>query len=697
MKTNLLLTLLVLMTVLGGCAGRQPAPGITTQLSISDAANPNAAELLAFEQAYAGDADKSLAARFLLSNLPPADRLSMSAADLGENLDYAFLARDSMPWGKTVPWDEFLHYVLPHRASQEPFKPHRAMLFKELAPLCAHAANMEDALRIVGTWCAQKAQYRPTSRRDLSVISILDAGYGRCEETNILFLAAARAVGLPVRQAMVPWWQHADGNHAWVEAWTPGGWKFLESGTEFSALNQTWFAAQATRMPKVVAHAFGQPPDAAVYRTGAGYALIDNTAAYTRGTTVAVSVLAADNQPDPGRDVFFSVYSMGGLRPVTKALTNDDGMARVILGPGTFFVSCTAGDSLAWTMLDTRDMDEARVTLHTAEARELPESVTFSYPDQSETSFNAVPRTGLKRLHEERDKRWDSFLQDLPTQLQERLPLAGDRVPDWLRIINHPRAQASPWLSPLVASLDDKDLLQAEAESLLRDIEMAVIAREASAKAGLTYDDQMFTSFVLSPRLHLEPWTPWRAELQPWLERFLAMPLEKKVAAIRPRIDALPVLPATLFGPPLTPLQTLEGGVCSSNLDKAVLATAALRCLGDPARCEADFGGVEYFDGTDWQFWEMGAASPASGVLRVLGKSLVPLKDFGVASVEDGRLRPLDNLPWEEIRDGQSCLLPPGDYLLLTPRRNTDGVTVGLTTFSVAHQQTTTLEPLAKQ
>lgn len=84
-------------------------------------------------------------------------------------------------------------------------------------------------------------------------------------------------------------------------------------------------------------------------------------------------------------------------------------------------------------------------------------------------------------------------------------------------------------------------------------------------------------------------------------------------------------------------------------------------------------------------------------MLRVLGKDLVPLKDFGVASIEDGRLRPLDNLPWEAIRDGQSCTLPPGDYLLLTPRRNTDGVTVGLTTFSVAHQQTTTLGPLAKQ
>ena len=77
MNTNRLITLLVLMVLLGGCAGRQPGSGIATPLSITDAANPNAGELLAFEQMYAGDADKSLAARFLLDNLPPADRAAV--------------------------------------------------------------------------------------------------------------------------------------------------------------------------------------------------------------------------------------------------------------------------------------------------------------------------------------------------------------------------------------------------------------------------------------------------------------------------------------------------------------------------------------------------------------------------------------------------------------------------------------------
>ncbi|MBE1423579.1 hypothetical protein H4684_000198 [Desulfomicrobium macestii] len=688
-----LVKLLVLLVILGGCAGRQPAPGLSTSFSIPDAANPNADELKAFENMYLEDPEKSLAARFLLDNLPPADRLSMDARALSENLDYAFLARDAMPWGKTVPWDTFLHYVLPHRASQEPFQPHRAMLFAELAPLCATAGSMEEALARVGKWCAQKAQYRPTSRRDLGVMSILDAGYGRCEETNILFLAAARAVGLPVRQAMVPWWQHTDGNHAWVEAWTRDGWKFLESGTEFSTLNQTWFAAEAPRMAKVVAYVFGQPQDPAVYRMGTGFALVDNTSAYTRGTPVQVSVRLADDQPDAGRDVFFCVYSLGGLRPVTKAVTNDDGMARVVLGPGIFFVSCVADGGLAWTLLDTRDMDETRVRLQADAPRALPESIRFSHPGPAESAFNISTSTRLKRLRKEREQRWEPFLRDLPAPLRERLALAGESTPHWLRLLDQPAGPSTPWLVPVLTGLDDKDLLQAEPGSLPRDIELATFAREASAKASLSYDDEIFTRFVLSPRLHLEPWSPWRAQLLPWLEKYIGLPLEKKMQAIRSRIDGLPILPATLFGPPLTPGQTLAGGFCSSTSDKAVLAAAALRTMGVPARCAVDFKGVEYFDGVNWQFWEMQAAVPARGALHVTGgKDLRPLQDFGVAGIDEGFLRTLDDLPWEKTRDGLTCAMQPGDYILLEPRREDSGVTVRLTPFSVTDNETTVVQ-----
>lgn len=698
MNTARLLTSVFLLALLLGCATRQPGADIAATLFIPVSDNPNAQALRAFEEAYQGDKEKSLAARFLLDNLPPADQLSMSTRDLAENLDYAFLARETMPWGKTLPWDIFLHYVLPHRTSQEPFTPHRARLFTELAPLCFTAGSMEEALRRVGTWCAERAEYRPTSRRDLGVISILEAGYGRCEETNILFMAAARAVGLPVRQAMVPWWQHTDGNHAWVEAWTQDGWRFLESGTEFSALNQTWFAAQAPRMAKVVAQVFGHPSDPAVYRTGTGFALVDATDAYTRGTPVQVSLRSAEDQPDPGRDVFFSVFSLGGLRPVTKALTNDNGQARVILGPGTYFVSAAAGEGLAWALLDTRDMDETRVALHAGATQALPPSIRLSHPQEAQNSFKADVSTRLKRLRAERQKRWEPLLRTLPEPLSGHLALAGERAPMWARLLSSPSGPASPWLPTVVASLDDKDLLQADPQSLPMDIALALQARQDAQSAGLSYDDDIFARFVLAQRLHLEPWSSWRAELQPRFHKHAKQPLRDKVRAVGQVIDALPTLPPALFGPALTPLQTLEGGFCTTDMDKAVLATAALRTMGVPARLAPDFGAVEYFDGEKWQFWEMKPAPAAGGTLTVrTKKDLAPLKDFGVARISDGHLRALDDLPWEKTGEGLVCAMQPGDYVLLTPARDANGVTVDLRPFTVVDAQVTFIDAEAAQ
>jgi len=368
-------------------------------------------------------------------------------------------------------------------------------------------------------------------------------------------------------------------------------------------------------------------------------------------------------------------------------------MARVILGPGIFFASCAAEDGLAWTLLDTRDMDETRVRLQAGSPRALPESIRFSYPDPAEDTFKVTTSTKLKRLRKERARRWEPFLRDLPAALQKSLPLAGGRAPLWLRLLHQPPGPATPWLLPLVTGLDDKDLLQADPETLPRDIELAVDAREASAKAGLSYDDETFTRFVLSPRLHLEPWSPWRAQLHPWLKKSIALPLDRKMQAIRKDIDNISILPQTLFGPPLTPLQTLQGGFASSNSDKVVLATAALRTMGVPARCEVDFGGVEYFDGADWQFWEMQTATPASGALHVTGgKDVHPLQDFGVARIEDGHLRALDDLPWKETRGVQACAMQPGNYLLLEPERENDGVLVRLIPFSVTDKETTVVQ-----
>ena len=667
MNPAILHILVVVLLICAGCGKAPVRPHVPApEAEIPAAANPNAAELECFANSYEETSEQGVAARFLLDNLPPADSLAMSAADLRENLEYAFLARETLPWGKTVPPEIFLHYVLPHRVSQEPFEPHRAMLYRELAPLCATAGSMEEALSRVGAWCAARAEYRPTSRRDLGVLSILDAGYGRCEETNILFMAAARAVGLPVRQALVPWWQHADGNHAWVEAWTPDGWKFLESGTEFTELKRTWFASEAPRMPKVAAHVFGRGQGADIYRTGPGYSLADSTAAYVRPVSVRVRVTDTDGAPVQGRDVFFSVCSLGALRPVTKAATDDRGWARTTLGPGVFFVSCAADQGLSWTMLDTGNRTECDLAADVSAP--LPAALTFAYPRPSGEAFDATPAPALAAVRKERAERWLPLLKSLPAPLSGRLATAGGKTPGWLRLLH--AGPPSPWIRPMIENLDDKDLLQADPEAMVREMERAVTARKAAESAGLAYDDDTFVRYVLSPRLHLEPWSPWRGELGPWLDASAGLPLDEKIALVRRAISPLKLLPRNLFGPPLTPAQTRAAGFCATPWDKGVLATAALRCLGVPARYRPDFGGLDYYDGNGWRFWKLEERQAADGALRLVGSpKLRPFLDFGISRVDQGYLKALDDLDWKKENDGFRCALQPGAYLLVETRR----------------------------
>ena len=669
---------LLLLALLWGCAGHRPAP--LAQWPRLDENGTALGERGTFLAAYADGTDEARAAKFLLDNLPPADQLSMTAADLRENLDFAFLARQSMPWGQRVPWDLFLHYVLPHRTSQEPFQPHRAMLFRELAPLCSSARSMEEALSRVGAWCAARAEYRPTSRRDLGVRSVLDGGWGRCEETNILFVAAARAVGLPVRQAMVPWWQHGDGNHAWVEAWTEKGWRFLESGTEFTKLNHTWYAAQAPRMAKVAAHVYGHPDDPKAYRSSEGFALVDATAAYAPTTQVRAVVVGADNRPVAGREVWFSVYSLGGLRPATKATTDARGEAVVTLGPGTFFVSCAARNGLNWTLLDTQGRATAEILLRSSAPLPLPETLRLSHPGPGPDTFTPGISAELTGIRAERAERWKPLLAQVPTELREHLLPAGETMPGWLRLLHRPQDSLTPWIQDLVLGLDDKDLLQADPQTLPEDVGLALQAREASAQAGLNYSDAMFRDFVLSPRLYLEPWSAWRTELWPWLGKLAGQPLETRLGAIRARIAVMRHLPLFLFGPSLTPGQSFVSGWFVTAGDKIVLAAAALRTMGVPARCQPDFGGVDYFDGQNWRFWMIEDRPPASATLHVLTRAdQEPLRDFGLARVQDGYLRVLDDLPWQKSVRGWSCAVQPGDYVMFSARRANDSVTVRLT------------------
>ncbi|MBI5367554.1 MAG: hypothetical protein HZA54_10995 [Planctomycetes bacterium] len=295
------------------------------------------------------------AAGFLLANLAPADLAALRPPELLEHLAWIGVARRSLPWVATLPRDLLLHYVLPPRAAQERLRPWRRELYAALAPRVRDAGGLAAAALAVNRWCGERAHFVQTEFRDQGPLETLRAGVGRCEELVILFLCAARAVGIPARSCSTPWWATCDNNHAWIEVWTGDGWHFLGACEPAATLDEAWFKQPARRAAAVYSSCFGLPAPGGepLYREGAGFALINSTPVYSDTGRLCVQVVDADGRPAPNIPLAACVFNYGALRPVARATTGPDGAAELLLGAGDFALTAGADAVRAFAIVRT--------------------------------------------------------------------------------------------------------------------------------------------------------------------------------------------------------------------------------------------------------------------------------------------------------------------------------------------------------
>ena len=197
------------------------------------------------------------AMQFLYAYMPLPDIADYSGEYHLQNVDYALKARYEMPWGKSVPVREFLHFVLPVRVNNDNMDTSRAVFYNELRERVKNL-SMHDAVLEVNHWCHEKVTYTPSDIRTSSPLATVRTAYGRCGEESTFTVAALRAVGIPARQVYTPRWAHTDNNHAWVEAWVDGKWYFLGACEPEPVLNLGWFNAPASRGMLMHTNVFGR-------------------------------------------------------------------------------------------------------------------------------------------------------------------------------------------------------------------------------------------------------------------------------------------------------------------------------------------------------------------------------------------------------------------------------------------------------
>ncbi|MBR5877882.1 MAG: transglutaminase domain-containing protein [Alistipes sp.] len=278
------------------------------------------------------------ALEFLYASMPSADLGDYSGEFFLSNVRTSLKAQKEMAWGKDIPEDIFRHFVLPVRVNNERMD-HFRMLYYDTLKRRVEGLSLHDAALEINHWCHEKATYIPSDARTSSPLATMLTAEGRCGEESTFTVSAMRAVGIPARQVYTPRWAHTDSNHAWVEVWIDGEWKFLGACEPEPELNVAWFNQPATRALLMHTRVRGdyQGPEDVIQRTNCFTEInVINNYAPTRRSTV--TVIDQDGKAVEGALVEYKIFNYGEFYSVVKLQSDAKGQASIHSGLGDMLV-----------------------------------------------------------------------------------------------------------------------------------------------------------------------------------------------------------------------------------------------------------------------------------------------------------------------------------------------------------------------
>jgi hypothetical protein len=323
--------------------------------------------------------------RFILDNSSPNDLAVLTPEMIKSNIELALKAKE-FKYSSLYGEDIFKHFVLPNRITQEPYENWREKFYKEISPLVKDISDIEEAAIIVNLWCLEKMTYKPTHGKDQGPLTTIKRGYGRCEEMMIIYMAAARSVGIPVRSAGTSLWNFTDSNHAWIEVWTPSGWKYL--GEPADQLNSTWFTKTTERASMITSMAFGRYDEPDMIEQKNNSTEISSIRYYTdQWDDCTVTVKDEKGQPVEDAEVMFYAVSWGGIFPMQELKTGEDGKVKIQLGRGSLFAGAYKKDiGFAGSMFNTLEGPKDISLSLVPDGKIGSEDLNFKFQPVSESS-----------------------------------------------------------------------------------------------------------------------------------------------------------------------------------------------------------------------------------------------------------------------------------------------------------------------
>ncbi len=667
----------------------------------------------------AGDTSEYI--KFILDHSSPNDLAVLTPDFIRKNVD---LAARTKEFRYAVLYSEeiFRHFVLPLRVSQEPFEDWRERFYKEIYPLVKDISDIEEAAILVNLWAEEQMTYKPTHGKDQAPLTTIKRGYGRCEEMMIIYMAAARSVGIPVRSAGTPLWNFTDSNHAWVEVWTPSGWKYL--GEPADRLNSTWFTKTTERASLITSTAFGYYDGEDIIQSSDNSTQISSIRYYTdQWDRCVISIDDDKAMPVEGADVVLYAVSWGGVCPMEKLRSDKHGQVIIPLGRGSVFITAYKKDvGYGYSMFDTVEgKKDIRIELgKDIQLTDADLSFRFQIPSNDgksrpetrkyfENKFELMKdNASLKRKERLNNFRRTSefaqyFLKSRKAGTDEKFysdqklfldkcDILGGNTNEFLKVFKNidsepkkNRTEKLRILAEVIAGWDDKELCEMPDSASIKDLTDILFAGRERFKKSVP--DTVFYKHVIAPT-----WTGgqvvqngWHKEFYAQIKNIASQNIKTTVSDVVKWADSKVVTDPDYvyeyYSGSLSPL----GIINMRNVHefyRTKLIDSALKILGVPTRWK---GKLEYFNGKEFVIVEAGKQE---GVEKIEDKEIrltiyadgekikaEPWSNFLVSKMQDGQI---DYYYFDGANDSLEYLIkypkdPSASLYIQAGIRNTNG------------------------
>jgi hypothetical protein len=655
--------------------------------------------------------DEKQGLEFLYAYMPLSDLADYSPAFFLGNVRESLKARKEMPWGREIPEDVFLHFVLPLRVNNENLDSFRMVMYDEIKAR-VKGLSIEEAALEINHWCHEKVNYRATDSRTSAPLSTVKKTFGRCGEESTFTVSAMRTAGIPARQVYTPRWAHIDDNHAWVEVWINGKWCYMGACEPEPVLNRGWFSEPSKRAMLVHTRAYGHYfGDEEVIAASDRFSELNLTRYYAPVKTVTIWVKQADGTPAESAEVEFRLYNFAEYYPVATKYTDRQGMTQLTTG---------LGDLLVWTSLDgffsCRKLSVAAIdTLVMILDKTCPGPQVEVY-DMVPPHAIGTPDTLSKQKRIENDRRLaledsirnsysgtfkDSLWSD---ELSLRLNLDRDTVREfiaksygnWPEITSYLEKNHKDYRKNMLAMADqlaDKDFSDAT-EAILTD-------HLTKAKDTGETEREIFIRYILSPRIYLENLSPWRSFLAKnmgELEESARQDIGILIRWIREHIQVDDQANKHSRAP-LTPVGVYNLRA-SDLISRDIFFVAVCRTFGIAARLNPITLVPEYIKNKEWtrvNFTNSADSFPPQGFLTLTqsGNPIIPqyYVHFTLGTIRQGHYNTLEFEEGRKVTDFQKDLpFDTGRYMLVTGNRLEDGTVLStITHFTVENDKRTSI------